>query len=311
MKKLNNTNPIKEVKLKSYKTFYYVAKFSSFSIAAKHLGLTQECITKQIQELEKALGNIRLINRKQGNGAISLTPYGVILHESTKQSLKILRKSERLIKLKIRQNKQKLIIGISNTICRSIFTPILKDFIINNPKSHIDIISKSTDDLLIMLKKSRIDIAVITSAINTPVEDVFNEMNFRTLKNIFVVSDKYRFDFKNTLISVKDLKNHDLYLLSKNCSTRKLLNVLLSENNIMLQGKIECDSEEILLSFAISHLGIAYVLEDLAKEYIDKGILYEIKTEESLPLRSIKVCTVNDFEIELISNFLNHLKNYS
>ena len=65
------------VSFDSYKTFYYVAKFRSFTEAAKALYVTQPTVTHAIQTLEKELGCILFQRSRKG---VSLTPEAVMLY---------------------------------------------------------------------------------------------------------------------------------------------------------------------------------------------------------------------------------------
>ena len=58
------------VSFDSYKTFYYVAKFRSFTEAAKALYVTQPTVTHAIQMLEKELDCILFQRSRKG---VSLT----------------------------------------------------------------------------------------------------------------------------------------------------------------------------------------------------------------------------------------------
>ncbi|MBP3930964.1 MAG: LysR family transcriptional regulator, partial [Peptostreptococcaceae bacterium] len=108
--------------LKQLEIFVAVAKYQSFSKAAKELFLTQPTISAHIQNLEKELGTI-LVNRN--NKIITLTKPGEILFE---HSIYILNNCKRAI-YDIKEYEGK-IEGAIDIACSSIpETYVLPDFL--------------------------------------------------------------------------------------------------------------------------------------------------------------------------------------
>ncbi|MFR6330825.1 MAG: LysR family transcriptional regulator [Eisenbergiella sp.] len=85
------------VSFDSYKTFYYVAKFRSFTEAAKALYVTQPTVTHAIQMLEKELDCILFQRSRKG---VSLTPEAAMLYEHVKAACEHIFEAENALKAK-------------------------------------------------------------------------------------------------------------------------------------------------------------------------------------------------------------------
>ena len=66
--------------------------------------------------------------------------------------------------------------------------------------------------------------------------------------------------------------------------------------------EFELGSHDLLLEFSRINLGIACVTKEFSKEYLDKGIIYEIKTKENIPKRSIGVCSLKNVPLSQASH---------
>ncbi len=59
---------------------------------------------------------------------------------------------------------------------------------------------------------------------------------------------------------------------------------------IKITAEIELGSYDLLLEFARANLGIACVIKEFSKEYLEKGTVYKVKLKEEIPKRSIGLC---------------------
>jgi DNA-binding transcriptional LysR family regulator len=64
----------------------------------------------------------------------------------------------------------------------------------------------------------------------------------------------------------------------------------MRSKGVETKPEIELGSHELLLEFAKINLGIACVIKEFSKEYLENGSLYEIRLIEEIPKRSIGIC---------------------
>ena len=79
------------MEIRVLKYFLAVAREGSITGAANSLHLTQPTLTRQIQDLEKELGQKLLI---RGKHKVSLTPEGMILRKRAEEIIQMVDKTE-------------------------------------------------------------------------------------------------------------------------------------------------------------------------------------------------------------------------
>lgn len=109
------------VSFDSYKTFYYVAKFRSFTEAARALYVTQPTVTHAIQMLEKELDCILFQRSRKG---VSLTPEAAMLYEHVKAACEHIFEAENALKAKKELLEGQIRIGAGETTLHFFCFPI-------------------------------------------------------------------------------------------------------------------------------------------------------------------------------------------
>ncbi|WP_373598825.1 selenium metabolism-associated LysR family transcriptional regulator [Paraclostridium bifermentans] len=149
--------------LKQLEVFVAVAKYNSFSKAAKELFLTQPTVSAHIQNLEKNLDTV-LVNRN--NKIITLTKAGEILYE---HAIYILNNCKKAI-YDIKEYSGK-IEGVIDIACSSIpetyiLPDFLKDFYSDYPNVKFSISRYDSQDAISEILNERISFGFVGSKIN-------------------------------------------------------------------------------------------------------------------------------------------------
>ncbi|MBV1817512.1 hypothetical protein KUA25_05490, partial [Bacteroidales bacterium MSK.15.36] len=66
---------------------------------------------------------------------------------------------------------------------------------------------------------------------------------------------------------------------------------------VRIEPEIELGSHDLLLEFAKINLGISCVIKEFSQEYLKNGSIYEVKTVEKIPKRSIGVCSLKSVSL--------------
>jgi DNA-binding transcriptional LysR family regulator len=90
-------------------------------------------------------------------------------------------------------------------------------------------------------------------------------------------------------------------MLDKNSSTRRNLDLYLMQKGIEIAPEIELESNDLLVEFAKIGLGIACVLRESALSSMEKNDVFEVKTNEKLPLRKLGVISMKDVPLSQAS----------
>ena len=281
-------------KLDLYKVFCQVAKSKSFSKASKELYMTQPAVSQAIMQLEKEL-DIRLFNRT--SKGVSLTNEGSLLFEYANSAISLINVGEEKILEFKNLTMGELKIGAGDTISKYFLLPYLETFHNKYPNIKFKIINGTTLELCSLIKSGEIDIAIC----NLPINDSSLEIiPCKEVNDIFVCGEKYK-DLSNKKISLEDMVQYPLIFLEPNSNSRKYVEKFMLSKGIKISPEFELGSFDLLLEFAKINLGIACVVKEFSKDYLEKGLLYEVNISEEIPSRSIGVCYLKSVPLSLAS----------
>ena len=176
---------------------------------------------------------------------------------------------------------------MGDTISKYFLLPYLEEFHNRYPNLKFKIINGTTLELCALIKSGEIDIAIC----NLPIDDPSLEfITCGEVRDIFVCGEKYK-DLTKKKISLEEMVKYPLIFLEPNSNSRKYV-----ENFMLSNG-----SFDLLLEFAKINLGIACVVKEFSKDYLEQGLLYEVKVLEEIPSRSIGVCYLKSVSLSLAS----------
>ena len=142
-----------------YRTFYYVAKYKSFTGAAEALLNSQPNITRTMKKLEKELGCTLFVRQRHG---IALTPEGEKLYAHISVAFEHISYGEQEIARDKSLQSGIVTIAASEIALHCILLPTLKKFRNTYPGIHIRILTHSTPQAMDMLKRGLADFAIVT-----------------------------------------------------------------------------------------------------------------------------------------------------
>ncbi len=297
-----------DIKLDQYKAFSAVAKYSSFSLAAAELYMTQSAISQQIKALEEALGVTLFIRGRNGT---TLTPQGKLLLEYVEKALDLFMSAENKLAKLSQLESGTLRIAAGDTISKHFLLPALEKYNTAYPKIKLQIINRVTSEAIELLKMGKADIAVI----NLPFEDdtsKHGKLNIKkvfTLHDVFVAGNKF-LEYKEKLLDEEQISKLPLVMLEEKSNSRLYVDAFFASKGIKLQPEIELGSHDLLLEFASSNLGVSCVIKEFADEFFKSAKIFEIKTESQIPERSIGVCTLEEVTTSAATDkFLEILEN--
>ncbi len=281
-----------DISFELYKIFYHAAKLQSFSQAAQKLHITQSAVSQSIKKLEKELGG-QLFFRK--NRRVLLTWEGELLFKHIEQAFNFIKTAEHKFLEMKNLNVGEIRIGVSDTICKYYLIPHLEKFYNQYPNIKIQVINRTSSQILELLKIGTLDMGIATLPIN---DETIQTQNFIEVEDIFVASEKFS-RLKNTKISLEQLSQYPLLMLDKSSMTRKNIDIYFKQKNINITPEIELENIDLLIEFARIGLGIAYVLKESASQEIRNGQIFEIQIADKLPRRKLGICTIKNVPLSL------------
>lgn len=267
-----------------YKVFYQVATSGSFSEAAAKLFISQSAVSQAIKNLEQKLGS-QLFMRQTRH--LQLTPEGEALLSHVGQAYNLIKAAE--TKLNEMQNLENGIIriGASDTVCRYYLLPYLEHFSRDYPKIKIQVLNRTSPQLMEALKGGTIDFAIVTLPIS---EENLMIQELITVTDVLVSSNRFN-ALQGHKITWEELALYPLLLLEKNSATRRNFDDFLKRQDIRIVPEIELESVELLVEFAKIGLGVAHVVRESILESVEKGQLFIVEMEHPLPQRQLGMIT--------------------
>lgn len=260
-----------ENKIDSYKIFESVARNESISKASEELFISQPAVSQSIKKLEESIGG-ELFNRTKYG--VRLTTEGKKFYEYIKKGLDFIENGERIFSQLKNLDVGTIRIGASTTITKHILMPYLKTFHKLYPNINIDIVNHLSNNLISMLKNGTIDLAIL----NLPIQDTTDLLvkPFTTVQDIFVASSDYMDTSKE--YSLNELKKYNLITQKRPSNTRTFFDNFLKENNIKLTPTIEAVSFNVVCDLTKIGFGYSYLTKEFIKDELEKGLIYELKT---------------------------------
>lgn len=289
-----------EQNLSQYRIFYEVAKTRNISKAAKELFISQPAISKSISKLEDNLGVSLFTRNSRG---VQLTQEGELLFEHTKTAFEALTLGEQELKRIQEFNIGHLRIGVSNTLCRYVLLPYLKDFIYKYPHIKISIESQPTARTLSMLEQQKIDIGLIAKPSN------LRDLSFQpimSIRDVFIATPQYLENLhlregKNTSV----LETCNMLLLDRNNITRRYIDNYFQEYHIEPSSILEVTTMDLLIEFAKIGLGIGCVIREFVKDDLAMGQLVELPLEHPIKRRTVGFAYNSNSSSRALHSFLN------
>ena len=136
------------------KTFLVLSELRSFRKTAQQLYIAQSTVSSRIQELERDLGQTLFDRKPRG---MTLTPAG---HRLIPIARRIVDLEKDLREEAVSKTVWQLNLGVSDSIYYGCVDTCLPEFVYNYPDISLTVISKSSSDMLNMLRDNELDLCV-------------------------------------------------------------------------------------------------------------------------------------------------------
>lgn len=263
-----------------YRVFYYVAKYKSFTGAAKALLNNQPNITRMMKKLEEELGCTLFVRQRHG---IILTPEGEKLYAHISVAFEhILCGEEEIARDKSLQSGI-VTVASSEIALRCELLPVLKTFRKNYPGVRIRILNQSTPQAIDVLKKGLADFAIVTEPFDLPA-GLGSEV-LRSIREVPVCSTAFSLSTGTTLTK-EQIKNYPLIGLGEETASFHFYSDVFGKMGMSFTPDVEAATADQILPMIKSDLGIGFVPMDfLEKENIENLVILNITPD--IPGRNI------------------------
>lgn len=274
-----------DINYELYKVFYYVATSLSFSEASKHLFISQSAVSQSIKTLERKLEQPLFIRSTK---RVQLTPAGKVLLKHIEPAMNLIQRGENQLTDRQSLGLGQLHIGASDTICRYLLVPHLKQFHKKYPKVPIKVTNATSLACVDLLEQGKVDM-IVTNSPNARLNQSYIQKTIWEFRDVFVTNPTY-FPLGNQELSLSEIKDYPILMLDRKCTTSEFLHNLFLQHQLELLPDVELSSNDLLIDLAKIGLGIAFV-PDYCLLSNSKDLI-TLKVKEKMPSRQI-VAAIN------------------
>ncbi|MCP1111347.1 DNA-binding transcriptional LysR family regulator [Lachnospiraceae bacterium PF1-21] len=275
-----------EITYDYYRIFYFVAKYQSFTQAAKVLGSNQPNLTKYINNLEHQLSCKLFIRTNRG---VSLTPEGEKLYRHVAVAFEQFKAAEMELANDKNLESGVVTIGVSNTALHGMLLPVLGQFRKSYPGIHLKLSNQTTPQSLQALKSGTVDFSLVTTPLH--IQKPFVATALKSFQEILIGSPQYQ-ELAQQTMDITETVKYPLIFLGVNTTTREFYNTFYSQYGLVLTPDIETATTDQLLPLVKNNLGLAFIPEEFATTAIEDEEVITILLAQEVPARQI--CIVED-----------------
>lgn len=274
-----------DISLEYYRVFYQAARLGSITLAAEQLCISQPAVSQAVKQLETALGSRLFVRTSKG---VHLTQEGELLYGYVERGLNMILDGEQILKRMQDLDTGEVRIGASDMTLQFYLLPYLERFHETYPNIKVIVSNAPTPETMKSLHDGRIDFGVVSTPVT--VQGDVELIPVREIRNVFVAGEKFR-HLRGRRLSYGELEKLPCILLEENTSTRAFTDGYLEERGVKLAPEFELATSDMVVQFAARNMGIGCVVEDFAREKLDRGELFCLEFDSEMPGRQICLAT--------------------
>ncbi|MEE0913975.1 MAG: LysR family transcriptional regulator [Ruminococcus sp.] len=268
-----------------YRIFYFVAKYGSFTRAAEALFCNQPNLTRTIRNLETSLG-CTLFERS--NKGVKLTADGEKLYEHISIAFEHIQAGEEEISLKKSLHKGIISIGASEIALRCFLLPILNQYRQKYSGIRIKISNVSTPQALSMLKSGLVDLAFVTTPMET--DSDLKQNKLKSFQEIAICGEAFRhLSEREEEMTMNELSLYPIISLGPKTSTFEFYFRQFIKHGCHFSSDLEVATADQIMPLVQHNLGIGFVPEDFLQNQSENDGIYRISLKDEIPYRSISL----------------------
>lgn len=274
-----------DISLEYYKIFYYVVKMGSFTAAAEKLNISQPAVSQAVKLLERELGGNFFLRTQKG---VRMTPEGDMLFSYISSGYETILKGEENLRKLLDLENGEIRIGASDMTLQFYLLPYLEEFHKRYPGIKVSVTNGPTPETLSYLYEGKIDFGIVSEPFIAKPE--VTSLRVKEIQDIFVAGNSFA-HLSDKELEYKELEELPIICLEGLTSTRTYVDEILKNNGVVLKTEFELATSYMIVQFSLRNLGVGSVVRDFAREYIDRGELFELKLKRPLPPRHFCIVT--------------------
>jgi len=291
--------------LDNLKSFYYTAKFSSFTRAAEFLNITQPSVTRQVQDLQEKTSLI-LIN-KTGKSFI-LTDAGRMIFSMAESVFETESRIEESISDYKRQKKGNIVINTINSFSSYYLPDFMPEFIRKYPEIKIEVYAMPNESVVQTTSRFENDFGIVSHKVrNSKIisREIFNE------KFVLISSPDDRLAGKAN-VEPSELDKLPMVLFEKGSGTMDTVEHFMRRNRITFKTVCTISDSEAVKNMVRHKAGYALISKKVVEKEVQAGDLVALHIDDSLLTRKFYMIYHKDkYFSENLKNFIDIMFEWS
>jgi len=276
---------MKNINFEYYKVFYYVARYGSFTQAAKALYSNQPNVARVINLLEQELGCQLMIRTNRG---IHLTEEGKKLYKRIWVAYEQIRLGEE--ELSEREKGQGVVVlGASEMALHLYLMEQMQQFHKLYPVIQMKVYNYSTPEAIRALESESADVIFVTAETsrNRNLERAgWQTRLLKTCSDVLIVGQDQR-KLAESVHSLKDLQSYSMIQLGADTSSYHTYSQFYLKHGLMMHADIEVATADLILPMVEKNLGIGFLPLELTQTALQQKRVFQIPLQEEIPERGI------------------------
>ena len=256
------------------KTFYQVAKLSSFTKASHKLFITQPAVTSQIKSLEESLGGVTLFKRI--GRKIFLTDEGKILFRYASSLMEIEKELKEIFTDLSKGIRGTITIGATSVMGTYYLPKILGKFKGLNPFIEIKTFIANSKATIENVLNGNVDLAI--AGIPQKLNDNLVAKFFHSERMVFIISPEHELTAYKS-VPVESLLNVPFLTREMGTITRTIVEKWLKEHKLHRNISIELGNVEAVKRMVEEGFGATIIPEIAVKREVEAGLLKVLDVE--------------------------------
>ncbi|MCL2704775.1 MAG: LysR family transcriptional regulator [Spirochaetaceae bacterium] len=264
--------------LDNLKSFYYTAKFNSFTKAAQSLGITQPSVTRQVQDLQEKAG-FSLIN-KTGKSFI-LTDAGNMLYSMAETIFEIEARIEENISDYKRQKKGNIVINTISSFSSYYLPDFMPKFIEKYPEIKVSVYAMPGENVVSTTSKFNNDFGIVSHKVRD--SKIISRELF--CEEIVLISSPDQPLAKKERVGPAQLNNLPMVLFEKDSGTMYSTEGFMRRNRINFKTICTISDSEAVKNMVMHKAGYALISKKVVEKEVASGELVAIHINDSFLTR--------------------------
>jgi DNA-binding transcriptional LysR family regulator len=261
--------PTRAFNFHQLEVFHTVARLLNFSRAAEELYISQPAVSKQVKELEKALGT--QLFRREGR-RVQLTDAGRVVYDYAAHAFVLTEELRRAIAELQGPGRGYLRLAATCVPATYLVPRVLAAFQERYPEVHLSVEVSGGAAIIRQVLQHHVDLGIIDSAV-VPAD--VHWQPFATIPVALVASPDHPLSIQRT-VKPADLGQETIIVEQKGSGTREAMEQELDRLGVQPARTIEISNVEAIKRAVAANLGLAFLPLNCVQAELDRGELKKL-----------------------------------